>query len=113
MERASTPHLYASPMAGGIWYTDLPPMPDAVEESNDIALIITPNPASAFISVFTQEALHNAELTVYNLQGKDCYNGQMRGTFHEIPTYGFPAGIYFVKVATSDAITVRKVAIQH
>lgn len=106
-------HLYASPMAGGIWYTDLPPMPDAVAESNEIALTITPNPATSFISVSTNKSLHNAELTVYDLQGKVCYNCQMRGTHHEIPTYGFSAGIYFVKVATSNATTVRKMAIQH
>ena len=105
--------IYASPMAGGIWYTELPPMPDYIAESYEATLTVTPNPASAFITITTCEPLHNAELTVYDLQGKVCYSSTMQGNHHEIPTYGFQAGIYFVKVAADKAITVQKVAIQH
>ena len=105
--------IYASPMAGGIWYTELPPMPDYIAESYETTLTVTPNPASAFITITTCEPLHNAELTVYDLQGKVCYSSTMQGNHHEIPTYGLQAGIYFVKVTADKAITVQKVAIQH
>ena len=105
--------IYASPMAGGIWYTELPPMPDYIAESYETTLTVTPNPASAFITITAGKPLHNAELTVYDLQGKVCYNSIMQGNHHEIPTYGLQAGIYFVKVAADKAITVQKVAIQH
>ena len=105
--------LYASPMAGGIWYTDLPSMPDYVNESNEIMLSITPNPATTHITITANETLNDAELTLFDLHGKVCYSSKMHGIRHEIPTLGLPSGIYFVKVAGSHAITVRKVAIRH
>ena len=105
--------LYASPMAGGIWYTELPPIPDHVAESNEATLSIAPNPATTHITITVSETLNNAELTLYDLHGKACYSSKMQGNSHEIPTYGFPSGIYFVKVEGNKAVTVRKVAIQH
>jgi hypothetical protein len=105
--------IYASPMAGGIWYTELPPMPDFVAESNEIALTVTPNPATAFVTVSVSEPLRNAELTVFDLQGKICYNCMMQDDRHEISTYDFPTGIYFVKVVGNHDSFVQKVAIQH
>jgi len=105
--------IYASPMAGGIWFTELPAMPDHVIESSEIALSIAPNPASAYITISASEALFNAELTVYDLQGKVCYSATMQSNIQEIPTSALPAGIYFVKVASDKAIWAQKVAIQH
>ena len=105
--------LYASPMAGGIWYTDLPPMPDHVAESDAATVTVSPNPASSHITVTAGRALCNAHLTVSDLQGKVCYSGEMQGDQHEIPTYGFAAGIYIVKVAGDKVFAVRKVAIRH
>ena len=105
--------LYASPMAGGIWYTDLPPMPDFVGESHEVTLTVTPNPATTLITISVSEPLRHAELTVYDLHGKVCYNCKIRGDRHEISTDGFPSGIYFVKVASDNASIVRKVVIQH
>ena len=104
--------LYASPMAGGIWYIELPPIPDAVAEFNEKALTVTPNPASTFVAISVGESLCNAELTVYDIQGKVCYSCKMQGDRHEISTCDFPAGIYFVKVAGDNANIVRKVVIQ-
>ena len=105
--------IYASPIAGGIWYTELPPMPDYIAESYETTLTVAPNPASVFITITSSDPLHNAELTVYDLQSKVCYSNIMQGNHHEIPTCGFQAGIYFVKVAADKAVTVQKVAIQH
>lgn len=105
--------LYASPMAGGIWYTDLPSFLNTIAEPNKIALTIAPNPASAYITVSTNEAQHQAAITVYDLQGKASYHSQMQGTRHKIPTYNLPTGIYFVKLVAHNASVVRKVAIQH
>ena len=100
-------------MAGGIWYSELPPMPDYIDESNIATLTVAPNPASAFITITASEPLQNAVLTVFDLQGKVCSSSIMQGNKHEIPTYVFPAGIYFVKVAAGDVVSVQKVAIQH
>ena len=100
-------------MAGGIWYIELPHIPDAVAELNEIALTIAPNPASSFFAISAGESLQNAELTVYNLQGKVCYNCKIRGDRNEISVCDFPAGIYFVKVASDNAYIIRKVVIQH
>ena len=105
--------VYASPMAGGIWYTELPPMPDHVAESNEATLSITPNPATTHITITVSEALSNAELTLYDLHGKACYSSKMHCAQHEIPTYGLPSGIYFLEVAGSHAVTVKKVAVRH
>lgn len=105
--------IYASPMAGGIWYTELPAMPDHVTESSEVTITIASNPVSAYIIVSASEALHDAELTIYDLQGKVCYNGTFQGNRHEISTYGFTAGIYVVKVASDKTFAVRKVVIQH
>ena len=105
--------IYASPMAGGIWYTNLPPMPDFVAESDEAVLTVTPNPASDFITISASMSLHNADLTVYDLQGKVCYSSKMNGNNHKISTGSFPAGIYFVRVMENGTIIVRKVAILH
>ena len=105
--------LYVSPMASGIWYTDLPSMPDLIAESNEAVLSIAPNPATTYITVTASEALDNAELTMYDLHGRACYSNKLHGNQHEIPTYGFPSGIYFVKVESSETVTVMKVAIRH
>ena len=104
--------IYASPMAGGIWYCELPTMPDCVGESNENALTISPNPASTTVTVSVSQPLRNAELTVYDLQGKVCYHCKMQGDRHEISIYDFPAGIYFVKIVGDNASTVRKLQIQ-
>lgn len=105
--------IYVSPMAGGIWYTELPAMPDFVAESNEATLSIMPNPATKFIRVSASRPLHNAEVSVYDLQGKLCYSCKMQGISHEIPTNGFHAGIYLVKVSGDNTITTQKVVIQH
>ncbi len=105
--------IYASPMAGGIWYTELPAAPDYVAEDTGVSLTITPNPASTLITISANEALDHAQLTLYDLQGKVCYSGTMQGKSHNISTYDFSAGIYVVKVAGDKAVAVRKVAIQH
>lgn len=105
--------LYASPMAGGIWYTELPAMPDYVAESNEVALSIASNPATTHITITVNEALNDAELTMYDLQGRACYNSKMCGSRHKMPVYDLPSGIYFVKVAGSHGIAVKKVAIRH
>ena len=100
-------------MAGGIWYTELPAMPDHVAESNEVALSIAPNPATTHITIIANEALADAELTMYDLQGRACYNSKMCGSRHEMPVYDLPSGIYFVKVVGSHGIAVKKVAIRH
>ncbi|MBQ9474356.1 MAG: T9SS type A sorting domain-containing protein [Bacteroidales bacterium] len=105
--------LYASPMAGGIWYTDLPPILNNAAEADKMTFTIAPNPASAFITVSTGEFLNNTSITVYDLQGKVCYHSLMQGDRHEICTSGFPTGIYFVKVVGHNTSIVRKVAIRH
>ena len=105
--------LYVSPMAGGIWYTELLAMPDYVAESNEVKLSIAPNPATTSITITVNEALNDAELTMYDLQGRACYNSKMCGSRHEIPTNDLPSGIYFVKVAGSQGVAVKKVAIGH
>ena len=105
--------IYASPMAGGIWYAELPAAPDFVAEDTEVSLTVTPNPASALITITANEVLNNAQLTLYDLQGKVCYSGTMQGKSHDIPTYGLSAGIYVVKVTGDKAVAVRKVAIQH
>ena len=98
--------IYASPMAGGIWYSELPAMPDAVGESDEATLTVTPNPATAFITVSVSEP--EAALTLYDLQGKACYHCKMQGNRKEISLCGFPAGIYFVKIVGDHATMVRK-----
>ena len=105
--------LYVSPMAGGIWYTELPAMPDYVAESNEVKLSIAPNPATTHITITVNEALNDAELTLYDLQGRVCYKSKMHGCRHEIPTNDLLSGIYFVKVAGSQGVAVKKVAIGH
>ena len=105
--------IYASPMAGGIWYTELPPMPDFIAESSQTSILVAPNPASGLITVSVNEPLNDAELTIYDLQGKACYSSKIHGNHYEVPTHDFPAGIYFVKVVGDNANTVQKVVIQH
>ncbi len=105
--------IYASPMAGGIWFAELPTMPDFVGESDEVMLTVAPNPASTFVTVTVSEPLRNAELTVYDIQGKLCYNCKMQGDRYEISTSDFLTGIYFVKIVGDNASCIRKLTIQH
>ena len=100
--------LYASPMAGGIWFCELPSTPEFIGESKEVTLKIAPNPASTTVTVSVSKPLHNAELTVYDLQGKIYYRCKMSGDRHEISTRDFPTGIYFVKIVGDNASVVRK-----
>lgn len=105
--------IYASPMAGGIWFAELPTMPDFVGESDEVTLTVAPNPASTFVTITVSEPLRNAELTVYDIQGKLCYNCRMQGDRYEISTSDFLTGIYFVKVVGDKVSCIRKLTIQH
>ena len=100
--------IYVSPMAGGIWYCELPTMPVYVDESNEVTLMVSPNPASTSVTVSVGEPLRNAELTVCDLQGKVCYHSKMLGNRQEISLCGFPAGIYFVKIVEDHALALRQ-----
>ena len=88
-------------------------MPDFVGESDEVTLTVAPNPASTFVTITVSEPLRNAELTVYDIQGKLCYNCRMQGDRYEISTSDFLTGIYFVKIVGDNASCIRKLTIQH
>ena len=76
--------------------------------SAGMPVAIFPNPASTEIKVRSLENIN--ELTITDIYGKQIYHtGALNPTPElRIPTYDFPAGVYFVKVKKGKTISVLK-----
>lgn len=80
----------------------------------EIALSIYPNPANESASIaMTLENSARVEMTMLDMMGRkvlDLYAGQMSHGSHrfDVDLSGFADGIYFVRIAVDDAVTVKK-----
>src|SRR5690606_23504536 len=72
--------------------------PLSTEEFNQLNVKVYPNPTSGIINIETQETLQSYE--VYNVLGQQIQNGMFNGN-NQINLHGATAGVYFIKVTTT------------
>ena len=66
--------------------------------SSTITLMLYPNPADAYLNVFTNQAQTGEVIMVYDLHGKLVINQSVEGIVTTLSTSHLPTGMYLVKV---------------
>ncbi|MDO9258153.1 MAG: T9SS type A sorting domain-containing protein [Bacteroidales bacterium] len=76
--------------------------------SSDMQFTVSPNPASSEIKVRSLENI--SELSISDIYGKQIYYTSVLNSTPElhIPTSGFPAGIYLIRLKNGERISVQK-----
>ena len=65
-----------------------------------LALMLYPNPASAYVSIFMNEAQAGEDIVVYDLHGKVVMTTIVEGALTTLPVQSLPAGMYIVQTGT-------------
>ena len=65
-----------------------------------LALMLYPNPASAYVSIFMNEAQAGENIVVYDLHGKVVMTAIVEGALTTLPVQSLPAGMYIVQTGT-------------
>ena len=65
-----------------------------------LALMLYPNPASAYLSVFMNEAQAGEDIVVYDLHGKVVMTAIVEGALTTLPVQALPTGMYIVQAGT-------------
>ena len=65
-----------------------------------LALMLYPNPASAYVSIFMNEAQAGEAIVVYDLHGKVVMTAIVEGALTTLPVQSLPAGMYIVQTGT-------------
>ena len=65
-----------------------------------LALMLYPNPASAYLSVFMNEAQVGEDIVVYDLHGKVVMTAIVEGALTTLPVQALPTGMYIVQTGT-------------
>ncbi len=69
-----------------------------VKDNNHLSLMLYPNPASAYVSVFMNDAPAQAMIYVYNVNGQCVMSQEANGAYTTLPVHHLSAGIYIVEV---------------
>ena len=80
-----------------------------VDQPSRINISLYPNPTADNLNI-TSEEIETVE--IYNMDGKLVYSGNHSGNHVTIPTEGFAAGLYTVKVMTAHQTSSHKIVIQ-
>lgn len=84
--------------------------PNGVKELNAVAFNLYPNPARDVVRV---KALQNiTEVIITDLTGQEVVRSTADGKSATLDTHHLKAGVYFVRVSTSEGSSVKKVVIQ-
>ncbi len=67
---------------------------------------ISPNPATDFINIITDESLNN-KITIYNLLGFELWKGRIEDSRQRIDISFLPAGIYFVNYGENNRLLIK------
>jgi len=72
---------------------------------NDIML--SPNPTRGYVYIQSEDNM--SEITVIGIDGKQIMNRAASGTEAEVNIDNYPAGVYLIKVRTSDEVISKKI----
>lgn len=71
------------------------------QPSNDIRMMLSPNPASGPFQILLSSRSSAAMATIYNITGKKIENIVLNGRQNAMFTHTLPNGVYFVRLHVS------------
>lgn len=80
----------------------------SVNENGINTMMIYPNPTHNYLNVSAKDLKH---ITVFNALGQMLYDNDTNSDNEVIDMSGFDAGIYMVRIATENGITVQKISV--
>ncbi len=86
---------------------DLPEV-NAIRERMLNGISIFPNPTDGFIEILVPENIADFDIEVLDVMGRSIVQ-EKKYTKNGIKMYGYPAGIYYLKISHKDLFIVRKV----
>ena len=72
-------------------------------------IIVSPNPASDYITISMPDAYANARLELINAIGQNIYNQLIEEHITSINVADIPPGIYMLRIVKDGQIIVRKI----
>ncbi len=72
---------------------------------------ISPNPSTNHVKITLSEGLINGEVTITDLNGKVVYQSKFNGVETAIKTSEYTAGVYTVRIKSSESIETQKLSI--
>jgi hypothetical protein len=78
-------------------------------EVNNDNIMIYPNPFTDKVRVTLSNATPNAYIGIYNLNGIQLYNYEVKDGFVEFDMTKYPSGLYFVRIKTPNEVVAKRV----
>jgi len=82
----------------------------SINDADNVALNVYPNPATDFIYLFANEPIRNINLI--NTLGQQVLSMQFAEPIVSLPVSALPAGYYFVQIQTDTQLISRKIVIR-
>lgn len=88
-------------------------IPTVVEDiNNNVQINVFPNPSTDFVNINISEALPNASVMVYNMEGRVMTHEFIGGNSHTLQTASWPAGIYqYAIISNSKAVAKGQLSV--
>lgn len=112
---ASANYLWAGTYSQGVWRRGLSQITTGINEITDnVSILITPNPASNFITIEIPGQKRNPDyfICIYDLVGSLVWKGSTVNALTSVDVHSFPRGIYFVKIDNGKLSQTKKVVIE-
>ncbi len=104
-------HQYDDPSLGLVTY--IPFLDDdAIEESENIAFAVAPNPISNGSFTLTVENAQPSEMVIYNLNGQLIKSQKIDNSVNTINVETLESGVYFIEVRNNEERIVKKIIIK-
>lgn len=96
-----------------IFFSKLTALLDTTTFGNQFSLTVSPNPVVSYSIINLNEELDNAELTLYDVSGKEIRKQIFSGKQLIFEKGNLVSGIYFIKIITNDGkSTTKKIAVK-
>lgn len=79
-----------------------------VEENEILSVAVYPNPTNGNITIEVEDLKH---ITISNMLGQVIYEGKASGNMFEYDFVNHGAGLYFIRIETSDGVALKKVSV--
>jgi hypothetical protein len=104
-------HQYDDPSLGLVTY--IPFLDDdAIEDSENTAFAVSPNPISNGSFTLTLENAQPSEMVIYNLNGQHVKSQMIENSVNTINVETLESGVYFIEVKNNEERRVKKIIIK-
>ena len=104
-------HQYDDPSLGLVTYIPFLDN-DAIEESENTAFVVAPNPISNGSFTLTLENAQPSEMVIYNLNGQLVKSQMIENSVNTINVETLESGVYFIEVKNNEERRVKKILIK-